>query len=280
MLNKDLLSAYISPMLPIKTRMKPYGKPKGKIKCVLFDIYGTLFISDSGDISKARKKSQPAVKIETLLKKFSINISSDILLKDFFTKIEKKHAVLKQEGKDFPEVEIDTIWMDVLKTDDKSKARAFAIEYELIVNPVYPMPHLRKLLSELKRKKIHMGIISNAQFYTPYLFDWFLDSNLKNLGFHKELLFFSFLFRYAKPSLFLFKHAAEALDRMSVQPDSVVFLGNDMLNDIHPAQAIGFQTALFAGDARSLRLRRDQSLCKTLKPDFVITDLLQLLDYT
>jgi len=36
---------------------------------------------------------------------------------------------------------------------------------------------------------------------------------------------------------------------------------------------------LFAGDARSLRLRRDDSRCRRLKPNLVITDLLQLLDH-
>jgi len=52
-----------------------------------------------------------------------------------------------------------------------------------------------------------------------------------------------------------------------------------MLNDIYPAQKVGFQTALFAGDKRSLRLRNDDPRCKNLKPDLVITDLIQLLDH-
>ncbi len=52
-----------------------------------------------------------------------------------------------------------------------------------------------------------------------------------------------------------------------------------MLNDIYPAKKAGFNTALFAGDTRSLRLRKDVAECKTLSPDIVITDLIQLLDY-
>jgi len=52
-----------------------------------------------------------------------------------------------------------------------------------------------------------------------------------------------------------------------------------MLNDIYPANAIGFQTALFAGDQRSLRLRTDDPRCVNLKPDLVLTDLAQLLKY-
>jgi putative hydrolase of the HAD superfamily len=50
-----------------------------------------------------------------------------------------------------------------------------------------------------------------------------------------------------------------------------------MLNDMLPAYAEGFQTALFAGDKRSLRLREDDPRCKNLSPDLVITDLRQLV---
>jgi putative hydrolase of the HAD superfamily len=42
---------------------------------------------------------------------------------------------------------------------------------------------------------------------------------------------------------------------------------------------VGFKTALFAGDARSLRLRENQPKCQNLFADIVITDLLQLLNY-
>ena len=54
-------------------------------------------------------------------------------------------------------------------------------------------------------------------------------------------------------------------------------MGNDMLNDILPARSVGFRTALFAGDKRSLRLRRDDPRCNNLKPDMILTDLIQLV---
>ena len=51
-----------------------------------------------------------------------------------------------------------------------------------------------------------------------------------------------------------------------------------MLNDILPARSAGFQTALFAGDRRSLRLRRDDPRCTNLKPDMILTDLFQFAE--
>ena len=73
------------------------------------------------------------------------------------------------QGIDYPEVDIIRIWQQVLGLDDMPWVKDFALEYELIVNPVYPMPGLEELLSACNTRKMPMGIISNAQFYTVYL---------------------------------------------------------------------------------------------------------------
>jgi putative hydrolase of the HAD superfamily len=141
------------------------------------------------------------------------------------------------------------------------------------------MPHTKELLLECKNSKLLLGIISNAQFYTPYLFKWLLGSDMSDLGFHDDLIIFSYKFGYAKPSAFLFQLAAERLKDMNVQKNSVLYIGNDMLKDIYPAKKIGFKTALFAGDSRSLRLREDDQKCKNLSADIILTDLIQLLGF-
>ena len=123
-----------------------------------------------------------------------------------------------------------------------------------------------------------MGIISNAQFYTEYLFHWFLGAGPKSLGFHKDMLFYSYLSGHAKPSSYMFKSASYRLKSMGITEDSVLYIGNDMLNDILPAKEVGFKTALFAGDARSLKLRKDDPRSKNLYPDIIVTDLIQLIN--
>jgi len=277
--NKYLFEKYLTPFSPLPTPLNQSGKLDKKIKCVLFDIYGTLFISDSGDIVAAKKVLQKTDKIEHLLEKFKIKRNAKTLLKDFFETIEKQHEKLKKKGIDFPEIEIDKIWMHIIGNDNPERARAFALEFELIFNPVYPMPNLKEVLIELKSRHITLGIISNAQFFTPYLFDWFLESDLKHLGFEPNLILFSYKFGYAKPSSFLFEVASSKLKEMNIPTDSVLYVGNDILNDIYPAQNTGFKTGLFAGDARSLRLRQDEPTCSGISADIVITDLVQLLDY-
>ena len=278
MLNKNLVLNYITPLNPIPTSLKKSGNLDGKIKCILFDIYGTLFISGSGDISIAEKKALDAHHLEQLLLKYDIKRKTSAIWNDLFSAIKEKHDELREKGIDFPEVEIDRIWTNVLENNDLDFIRRFAVEFEMLVNPVYPMPHVRELLFACKDSKLLTGIISNAQFYTPYLFKWLMGSDMSQLGFHPELTFFSYEFGHAKPSTFLFQLAVERLNNMNIRKDSVLYIGNDMLKDIYPAKMTGFKTALFAGDSRSLRLREDDSKCKNLSADIILTDLIQVLD--
>jgi len=279
MLNKDIVSKYLKPLAPVPTPLHPRGKLREKVKSVLFDIYGTLFISGTGDVSTARKEMESNLDLERLLLKFGIKKRPEVLLKNLYNAVEEKHHELKEAGIDYPEIEIDRIWADILKLANLDVIRNFAAEFELIVNPVYPMPHLEELLSACSDKKIQMGIISNAQFYTSYLFRWFLNADPEDFGFHKDLLLYSYRFGYAKPSKHMFYRAIDKLKTMGIPAHTVLYLGNDMLNDIFAAKTVGFKTALFAGDARSLRLRKDDPRCRDLSPDIIITDLIQLVDY-
>ena len=76
----------------------------------------------------------------------------------------------------------------------------------------------------------------------------------------------------------MFEAAAKNLRELNIHAKSVLYVGNDMLNDIYPAKMAGFKTALFAGDARSLRLRENHPKCQNLSADLVITDLVQVLN--
>ncbi len=282
MLIKELPDKYMTPLKPVLTSLKHKGKLDAKIECLLFDIYGTLFISASGDISIARQSAQHKEKTGRLLRRCGIDTPADTIIKRFFDTIEAQHQILKKSGNMYPEVKIDEIWMTVLNLDTRDAARKFALEYELIVNPVYPMPNLREMLdscNSAKPAKVLKGIISNAQFYTPYLFQWFLGADLQELGFDSELTLFSYQYGCAKPSAYLFETARKRLQNRGIAPERALYLGNDMLNDIRPAALAGFKTALFTGDARSLRLREDVPECKELSADLIITDLKQVNAY-
>ena len=278
MLNEILDKSTIQPLEPIPTGMEPIGRLTGSPQGLLFDVYGTLLVSGSGDVGTAMQTIRDNERLEQLLRTYNVDRQPGKVMDDFFSAIAEHHARLKASGVLYPEVKIDEIWMQVLGWRHRDKARSYALAFELMANPVYPMPGM-KLLVEKLRARCCLGIISNAQFYTPLLLEKFFNAPLEESGFDKDLLIFSYATGRAKPSQHLFELAGSRLERRGILPENVLYVGNDMLNDILPAREIGFKTALFAGDQRSLRLRRDDERCQGVQPDVVITDLAQLLHH-
>ena len=278
-LKKQLVSAYITPLQPIRTTASPGGNLSGPVRAVVFDIYGTLFISASGGNTPEQLPQGRRPLLHRLLNKYDLSTTIGKLLKDLQREIDRQHDSSRQRGIIYPEVDILQIWRRVLPLEDPEEIRRFAVEFEFIANPVYPMPHLARFLARCAGSEARMGIISNAQYYTPYLFEWLLGADLNQLGFDPELVLLSYRVGLAKPSAELFRRCAAKLDRCGIDPPEVVYVGNDMLKDIYPARACGFQTALFAGDRRSLRLHSDSPRCTGLEPDLIITDLEQLLPH-
>ncbi|MBI9087405.1 MAG: HAD family hydrolase [Desulfobacterales bacterium] len=270
-----------TPLFPIPTGRSPSGHLKTPVHCVLFDVYGTLFISGSGDIATVGQSTHLAEALVAVLRRHNLDRDAGQVVERLFAAIETDHRHKKAAGTDFPEVDMVRIWRQVLGSGLPIgfSVEEFAIDYERMANPVYPMPHLMETINALRDRGMAMGIISNAQFFTPLLFEWFLGKPMGDLGFDPDLVFFSYRHGVAKPSLSLFLKAKTSLEACGIAPSAVLYIGNDMRNDILPASKTGFKTALFAGDARSLRMRTEIASCATLQPDLVITDLAQLLIY-
>ncbi|MCK9229853.1 MAG: HAD family hydrolase [Syntrophales bacterium] len=277
--HEKLVQRYSQPVDPVPTPLEPKGSPKFPVRALLFDVYGTLFVSRAGDIGGAREEAEARTgELDGLRRRHGLSLPVRVMVNRFFDHIEQEKDRQVRQGIEAPEVVIEDIWGDVLETDDCNVIRRFALEFELIVNPVFPMPGLADLLSFLKKRGLTMGIISNAQFYTPILFSSYLGAGPEELGFRKDLIFFSYEMGYGKPSPKAFRAAAGILKGEGIVPREVLFIGNDMLKDILPAGEAGFQTVLFAGDARSLNLREHEDLCRGARPDMIITTLMQLAD--
>jgi putative hydrolase of the HAD superfamily len=264
---------------PIPSGQSPGGKLTKPIRAILFDIYGTLFISQSGDVGVAEKNTPRRTDLAELCRHHAIQNAPEELSRKLIDTIHKDHRERRTAGVRYPEVEIDKIWQRVLGWQDRKRLRAFALEYEWTANPCYPMPGLDHTLRVIRRRNLVMGIISNAQFYTASLFELFLGASATDLGFAPDLTCYSYRFGLAKPSAGLYGRCTDGLERRGISPSSVVYVGNDMLNDMMPATHMGWQTVLFAGDRRSLRLRRDHDACRQIRPDLVVTDLRQLLEW-
>jgi putative hydrolase of the HAD superfamily len=272
------------PLEPIPTGAVIHLLPLDGVETVLFDIYGTLLVSGSGDVgTAAATDSSEALTQSLIVSGFGGDCVragelGPALLKQ---EIQQWHESARADGVEFPEVEISRVWKNVLQKfqtleileadDDPQKILSLAVEYECRVNPVWPMPGALETIEFLKNRSVRLGIVSNAQFYTPLMMEALFGKTLEELGFEKELCVFSYKALKAKPDIELFQTLETDLSK-------ALYVGNDMLNDIWTATQAGCRTVLFAGDKRSLRLREKDKRCKKLIPTAIVDDLRQITE--
>lgn len=272
----DRIRSLSTHLEPHPTNAVPILDPMPGIRAVLFDIYGTLVISASGDIRLAGERNTTSA-FAAALEAAGIAAPAAVGPDRLEQTIRAFHAQHKATGTEFPEVNILDIWGHVLPSQDY--LARLAVEYECRVNPVWPMPGLARLLADVRRRPLVLGIVSNAQFYTPLMLEGLLGASLPDLGFDTECCAWSYRLLEGKPSTRIYEVALAGLDqRHGIVPSEVLYVGNDLRNDIWPASLTGCRTALFAGDARSLRLREDDPRCADIVPDRVVTALHQITD--
>ncbi len=286
--SSEIVCRLSRPLEPIATGHPPKLNKLRGVRAVLFDVYGTLLISGSGEVGTARKSAKEDAFTEAL-ETVGLAPTGPVkaALQYSFDLIEERHAAGRCQGIDYPEIDIVEIWQAVLQRlfqdgaipqipHDPDHMKRLAVEYEARTNPVWPMPGLADCLAGLVDAGLPMGIVSNAQFYTRELFPAFLERSTDDCGFAPDLQIYSYEQGHAKPGEGLYRLAAERLAARQIAPAETLYVGNDMLNDIAPAHRVGFRTALFAGDSRSLRLRTDDSRVDGIRPDLVVTQLLDL----
>ncbi|MFW5831435.1 MAG: HAD family hydrolase [Prolixibacteraceae bacterium] len=284
----------LEPMQPETSDLCPNLKKEKPVKAVIFDIYGTLLISSSGDIDQAvfTEENMKEALIEGGFADENTKTETySFLLKELPVKIASNQKETAANGHPYPDVDIFKVWNEMLaeaekkgwikKTGDESLADTIIV-FEILSNKVSPMPGMKKVLEALKAKNVPLGIVSNAQFYTPIIMNYFLTGEFSTRQeiefFEPELTAFSFSELRAKPDVELFEKITPALvQKYGIKPSEAVFVGNDILKDVYTAKKAGMQTMLFAGDNRSLRLRETDERMRGLFPDFIITDLKQIL---
>jgi putative hydrolase of the HAD superfamily len=281
----SLIATLSQPMEPITTGMSP-SVSSFSLQSMIFDIYGTLFISAAGDIQADSAEKDEHSFWQALrdgdLTPDGTQGGGQYGVQMLRREISSAHLDGHLKGVSCPEVDILRIWHSVLRglgygTLENRQVARIAVSFECRTNPVWPMPGLLEALAALRKRGIIMGLLSNAQFYTPLLFNALLGCSPEQLGISSRYSLFSYQEGVAKPSPTLFRRLQHRMEEDGLRPEKTLFVGNDMLKDILPATGVGWKTALFAGDRRSLRLRDDDWRAAQAKPDLLISDLRQLV---
>jgi putative hydrolase of the HAD superfamily len=275
----------------MSTGTNPKLKVLENIHLIAYDFYGTLFISGVGDIGVDDGLYNTGI-LKHVLESSGITIvnedAADKAFHIYNQVVEEYIKKAKTSGIEYPEPDIRSIWQSVLSILRKNKLVRFressklyesvSVEFEARMNPVWPVPGIVDTLVYFKLSGMKQGIISNSQFYTPIVLEALTGYSLQDLGFSEELLHWSYEEKMKKPALQFYKNYIDKARNAypDIKPENMLYIGNDMLKDIYPAHTLGMKTALFAGDKRSLKWRRNDERCKNLEPDLILTNALQL----
>ena len=287
---KENIKHLCSEKEPIQTEIKPDLKKLKGIKAVYFDVYGTILISGTEPGIRNNRERQIEL-LNVSLKEFGVDVKEDAAEEGIallHKGIEAYHAKKREEGIDYPEVDIILIWENVITELIKKglissleieKVPEFLTDFVIRYDDPWLMPGLNETIEGLHETGKKTGIISNSSFYTPYTLEALAEKDLSEMGFKEPDCFWSFAEDIAKPSVQFYEIAkAHLKSAYNIEAEEMLFVGNDMLNDVYPANKAGFKTALFAGDLRSLRLREGDSRVENLTPDITITELTQILE--
>ena len=225
--------------------------PSNTIQMIVFDIYGTLLHTRMGEIGILEKNPDMLLDIPELHLQLDIQKTQ----KDIQKLILEQHTILRTKYNiHYPEINIINIWKTYShnnplfpKTLNTEEAMICALRHEILINPVWAMPQAFHTLIQLQKQGYALGIISNAQFYTPLILE-IIYPKWNTLEFETSI--WSYQHHISKPSSTLYHRF---LQKSKYEAKSILYIGNDKNKDIVPAKKVGMNPLLYAGDASSFR---------------------------
>ena len=267
------------------------GETVTNIRVLIFDVYGTMLNywrpqfgqeeSKNEALLEAFAKTISFFEMEAYLRDMDEKAQPEKTLRDVYHGlIALKHQLLREKDIMRPEVKIEEVWKAIalmLKRrgytflekkfgtiDEGARCVAYYYNFHVFNRALYP--GVAGALEVLKRNNLLLGIVSNAQFYTPIDVTLLLrdqsNGRIEDMGelFEHDLLFYSYEYHTAKPSRALFRKLFDALYEYHVLPAQTLFVGNDLAADIAPAKEAGMKTALFAGDDQCTFVRESDEV--------------------
>lgn len=237
------------------------------IRGLIFDINGTLT-----DIQTNEWHDDVYRVISNLLSYQGILLGTSALKDSYFQIMEEQRAA---RGERHPEFDAVGIFREIITRHSTDFTRRL---------PPEKLEQLPRLFAETHRAasryrlqlyhgvedtikqllpRYHLAIISDGQ--TAYAVP---ELNAVGLFGYFDPVIVSGDFGYRKPDKRLFE---SALTAMKMEPSEVVFVGNDMYNDVHGAQKLGMKT-VFSRSNQGLQKKEG------VRPDYIIYNFPELLN--
>lgn len=215
--------------------------PRGSIKAVVFDIYGTLLQVLPGAAEPEKAWAELGMKWFG----HPPSLSWARLKEVAADQVSRAHARLRAAGVDYPEVEWPRILkgcLPELENAGVDELEEFSAAWAGIRHSTVAMPGAVDALHASRAAGLIAGVASNAQEYTQReVARAGLWITAEGSPAQPEVAFWSFAEGFSKPSPGVFRFLEESLSAHRVSADQILMIGDRIDNDIEPAIAAGWQ---------------------------------------
>ncbi len=226
------------------------------IKGLLLDLNGTTIdiLTDEGHYDTYRMMSN-------LLSYQGVYLSPEDVRQLYFSYNKEQR---KSSSEEYPEFDAEAIFAKIIQTHGTEMTHALPTDVRNTL-PRFLAEAFRsatlfnlslydgvpEVLNELK-KQYQLGAVSDGQ-------QLWAEPEMRRVGLKKyfDFVLVSGKYGYRKPDLRLYQ---KALKKMNLNPDEVIFIGNDMYRDIYGAHEAGMKTVFFKsnqGDQQSYGIEAD-----------------------
>jgi len=224
------------------------------IKVVLFDLYLTLV-----DLSKVDEEEINRISFQ-IIKREGFNIEYE-KFKQVLTEVYNKWRNFRYEN--LIEVNPRVWWSETLiKLNIRPRMKLIEeilnSRHQYFRSKLEVYPDALQCLQRLRDLGLTLGLVSNSSD------SGFVRDDIRFLGLDKffDLIIISADLGLRKPTLTLFK---EILGILSVKPNEVIFVGDDLVADINGAKSAGMYTVYID------RMKKDNPI--NIKADLIVDNL-------
>ncbi len=251
--------------ITLKLKCKRLHKPKksetkvARFKAVITDYIGTLVNANYYNMEASQR---------TLYKALT-DMGFEIGLPEFLEAYAQSHGKYRAvRYEQFREV-TNTVWICealnslgcTVNQEDSRIKTALNVFFEQYLESLELRPYAKKLLGRIK-EQYKLGLVTNFT-YAPVIY-----ASLRNLGINQ---FFNAVVvseenGWRKPHTRIFH---DTIEKLQVNAEEAIFIGDSPLEDIKGAQAAGLRTVFVASQFYSLKNLNESGQ----KPDFVASGL-------
>lgn len=291
------------PPTPESASARPGIKLLPGVKCVLWNVYGTLLNIFQGEILFQHPKDIVMdVALDKTIQEFKMwaSMSRKPGQPSAYMKVIYDQVMMEQMGigmpggEKFPEKLSEKVWESIVNKlfqkdykfdvghygslNEYSKKIAYFFHASLQGTAAYPGGvEAVRTLSEIG---IRQGLFSEGQCFTPAQVRRAILNEEPGLDpdlmIDRKLRILSCEVGARKPSDRMFKKALEVTKSAGLQPEQVLFVSNRLEQDLGHGRKVGFRTALFVGDKSTLQAKPEQLKDPNLRPDLLLTRLDEL----